>query len=212
MAACAIAFAFRVRAMRVGVMKPIATGCAARTDLPALASHDAESLLAAAGSNLPLELVSPYRYRAALGPLDAAKSDGAPPPDFAALSHALAEIESTSDVVLVEDACGPDDPCALAARIDDAHDFADLALALRLELILVVVSRTGFIESASHAITEAARRAVPMRGAILNALNPIASATVADDASRLAAATGVRILGTVRYKEPLSLAIIEQLL
>jgi len=51
-----------------------------------------------------------------------------------------------------------------------------------------------------------------IRGAILNALDPDASATVAHDAARLAATTNVRILGTVRYKEPLSLAIIEQLL
>ena len=51
-----------------------------------------------------------------------------------------------------------------------------------------------------------------MRGAILNALDRDANATIAGDAEALARATDVRILGTVRFKEPLSLAIVNQLL
>ncbi|HVC44389.1 MAG TPA: ATP-dependent dethiobiotin synthetase BioD [Candidatus Binataceae bacterium] len=214
MAGCAIAFALRVRAMRVGVMKPIAVGCTPDdARLPgAHDSDDANSLLAAAGADLPLEIVSLYRYRAALGPLQAAVADGAPPPDFAAISRALGTIERSSDAVIVEEACGVDDACGLAARIDAEHDFADLAIAQRLEVILVVASRPGFVAAAGRSLAYARERGLTIRGAILNALDPDASATVAHDAARLAATTNVRILGTVRYKEPLSLAIIEQLL
>ncbi|MBF6559437.1 MAG: dethiobiotin synthase [Candidatus Binataceae bacterium] len=213
MAGCAIAFALRVRAMRVGVMKPIAVGCAPGDGtLAPDYSDDARSLLAAAGADLPLEIVSLYRYRAALGPLDAAIADGAPSPGFAAISRALGTIERSRDAVIVEEACGVDNSCGLAARIDAEHDFADLAIAHRLEVILVVASRPGFVEAAGRSLAYARERGLIVRGAILNAFDPDASATVAHDAARLADATGVRILGTVRYKEPLRLAIIERLL
>jgi dethiobiotin synthetase len=204
---CALAFAFKVRGLRVGVMKPAATGCAEHDG--ALAADDAAALTAAASSDLPLDLVSPYRYRSSLAPLDAARAGGVPPPDFAAIDRALLEIEARSDVVMVEDTHG------LAARLDATHDFADLALAHRLELILligVVGHRQGFADAAKRALEFAAARGIRVRGAILNALDPEANATIAGDAEALARATGVRILGTVRYKEPLSLAIVNQLL
>ncbi len=63
MLGCALAFAFKVRGMRVGVMKPIATGCVEAHGV--LASADGAALIASASSDLPIELVSPYRYRAA---------------------------------------------------------------------------------------------------------------------------------------------------
>jgi hypothetical protein len=51
-----------------------------------------------------------------------------------------------------------------------------------------------------------------MRGAILNALAPATPADIDRDAHDLAFATGAPLLGTMRFKEPLSLAIVEQLL
>ena len=204
---CALAFAFKVRGLRVGVMKPAATGCAARDG--GLAADDAAALLAAASSDLSLDMVSPYRYRSPLAPLDAARADGVAPPDFAAIERALREIENRSDVVIVEDTHG------LAAKLDAEHDFADLAIAHRLELILligVVGRRPGFADAAKRALEFAAARGVPVRGAILNALDRETNATIAGYAEALASATEARILGTVRFKEPLSLAIVEQLL
>jgi AAA domain len=50
MVGCALAFAFKVRSMRVGVMKPVQTGCREREGV--LAPEDAASLLAAASSDL----------------------------------------------------------------------------------------------------------------------------------------------------------------
>jgi dethiobiotin synthetase len=111
---CALAFAFKVRGLRVGVMKPAATGCVERDG--GLAADDAVALVAAASSNLPLDLVAPYRYRAPLAPFDATRVDGDAPPDFATIDRALREIENRSDVVIVEDTHG------LAAKLDAAHD------------------------------------------------------------------------------------------
>lgn len=147
---CALAFAFKVRGLRVGVMKPVATGCVECNG--AIAADDATALIAAASSDLPLDLAAPYRYRSPLAPLDAARADGLAAPDFARIDRALREIESRSDIVIVEDTH------EMAAKIDASHDFADLATARELELILVVGRRAGFIDAAKDALEFAATR------------------------------------------------------
>jgi dethiobiotin synthetase len=201
---CALAFAFKVRGFRVGVMKPAATGCLVRDGL--VAADDAASLIAAASADLTLETVSPFRYRSPLAPLEAALADGVPSPNFALIDRTLRQIESLSDVGIVEDSYG------LATRLDAAHDFADLAIAHGLELILVVAWQPGYVDAAKAALDFAGRRDVPIRGVILNALAPAALADIDGDAHELAIATGAPLLGTMRFKEPLSLAIVEQLL
>jgi dethiobiotin synthetase len=214
---CALAFAFKVRGLRVGVMKPVATGCLERDGV--IAADDAAALLAAASSDLPLDLASPFRYRSPITPLEAARAAGAAPPNFAAIDRALCQIETHSDVVIVEDAHG------LAVRLDPAHDFADLAIAHSLELILVVGYRPGYFAAAKNAVEFAHLRGVTISGTILNALSRDASGrivgtpsigevftSIENDAEALVRATGTPILGIVRFKEPLSLAIVEKLL
>jgi dethiobiotin synthetase len=201
---CAVAFAFKVRGFRVGVMKPVATGCVERDGM--LAADDAAALIAAASSDLPVDLVSPYRYRSPMPPVEAARADGATPLDFQAIDKALRQIDERSDVVIVEDAHG------LAAKLDTAKDFADLALVHGLEMILVIAQRPGYFEATHEAVEFARIRGVTVRGAILNALDRDASASIANDAAALAQAADIKMLGTVRFKEPLSLSIVEQLL
>jgi dethiobiotin synthetase len=204
MVGCALAFAFKVRAMRVGVMKPVQTGAVDHAGR--LISEDASSLTAAASSDLPLELVCPYRYRSALAPAAAAQVDGVAAADFAEIERAYREIATATDVVLVEDSGG------LAAPIDWHHTYADLARSLGLEIILVVASRPGFINAAAMTLEYAAHRAITVRGFILNALDRDASATVERDSELIVRATGAVSLGTVRFKEPLPRTIVERLM
>jgi dethiobiotin synthetase len=199
---CALAFAFKVRALRVGVMKPIATGCVVRDGLPA--ADDAAALIAAGSADFALEFISPYRYRSPLTPIEAAQADGVAAPDFTIIDRTLGQIESHSDVVIVEDTHG------LATRLEATKDFADLAIAHGLELILVVAP--GYVDDAIAALDFAQRRKAPIRGAILNALAAATPVDIDRDADALALAIGAPLLGTMRFKEPLSLAIVEQLL
>jgi dethiobiotin synthetase len=201
---CALAFAAKVRAFRVGVMKPVATGCVVRAGLSVV--DDAAALSAAASADLSLEIVSPFRYRSPLAPLEAARADRVPPPNFAVIDRSLRQIESLSDVVIVEDTYG------LATRLDAAHDFADLAMTHGLELILVVAWHAGYVGAAGAALDFARRRDVPIRGVILNALAAATPSAIERDALDLALAIGAPLLGTMRFKQPLSLAIVEQLL
>jgi dethiobiotin synthetase len=201
---CALAYAFKVRELRVAVMKPVQTGCPEYNG--ALVPEDAVALRSSASSDHPLELICPYRYRCPLAPALAAEIDGVPGPDFAELERAYQRIAAGSDVTIVEDAVG------LAAPIDWSHDYAGLALSLGLELVLVVPNDPGFINAARLSVEYAARRGVAVRGLILNSANQTASETVQRNAGFLSRATGAPCLGTVRYKEPLAQKIVERLL
>src|SRR6267378_6966808 len=87
---CALGFALRARGMRVGVMKPVETGCVeGGGELQAL---DANALALAAGSQLPADLICPYRYRSPLAPLAAADADQLPPPDLDSIARCFQEI------------------------------------------------------------------------------------------------------------------------
>src|SRR5689334_8552274 len=77
---CALAFAAQARGMRVGVMKPIATGCNQVGGI--LEAADVRGLAYAAASDLPIELMCPYRYRSPLPPPAAAEADNVAPPDI----------------------------------------------------------------------------------------------------------------------------------
>lgn len=204
MVGCALAFALKVRGMRVGVMKPVALGCAVRDG--ALAADDGAALIASASSDLALATVSPFRYRAVAPPLEASQSAGAPPPDFAAISAALGEIQSTHDAVIVEDAW------RLDAQLDATHDFADLARRHRLALVIVVPADPESFARAAAVIDFARRRELEIRGVIVNAVEPNACAALDSAAASFAAANAVPLLGVVRHKEPLALAIVERLL
>ncbi len=72
-----IALALKDRGMRVGVMKPVATGCFGHNN-DRLISHDAAFLMEAAEGEYP-GLISPVRYRHPLAPNVAAHLEKSEP-------------------------------------------------------------------------------------------------------------------------------------
>ncbi|MGH8011357.1 MAG: dethiobiotin synthase [Candidatus Binataceae bacterium] len=203
MVGCALAFAFKVRAMRVGVMKPVATGCHERDGM--LVSHDAEALRAAASCDDAPELISPYRYRSGMAPYAQEAGDGSLP-ERARIHDAYLRISADREVMIVEETDG------LAAPICSGWSFADMAHSFGLELIVVAANQPGFVGATALIRDYAKRRQIPVRGVILNSLTPEASSSVRANAEILTRAVGIRFLGAVRFKEPLSLAIVEGLL
>src|ERR1700722_4634269 len=88
---CALAFAAHARGMRVGVMKPIATGC--REVEGVLECDDARGLAYAAAWDLPMDLLCPYRYAS---PLDLP----AAPPDLLEIADPYRKIAARSNFVI----------------------------------------------------------------------------------------------------------------
>ncbi len=204
---CALGFAFRARGMRVGVMKPVETGCAeVGGELEAL---DAQALALAAGSTLPLELICPYRYRSRLAPAAAAEVDHLPPPNLAEIERRFHEIAADSDAVLVESAG------EIATPITEDADFADLAALLDLEAIVVIGNRPGWMNAAILTLKYAENRGLSTAGYIFCHVEPVSSSDVGDAEAGEASftrLTSARYLGRMRYREPLAKVVVEQLL
>lgn len=101
-AACVIAHHLQVKGgarRRVGVCKPIATGC--RAEREGLVSADAEALAHFSDCRFPLEVINPVRYKAPLAPAVAAEATGRPV-DEAAIGATMRTLDRACDVVIVE--------------------------------------------------------------------------------------------------------------
>ncbi|MCX5659324.1 MAG: dethiobiotin synthase [Planctomycetota bacterium] len=134
---CAIARALRRESqrMRVGVCKPMATGC--RRDREGLVSEDAEALAHFADCRQPLDVINPVRYVLPVAPAVAAEATGEPI-DRDAIARSLTLLDESSDVVLVEGVGG------VMVPIDGRHPRVTvLDLAASLGYPVLVVCRAG---------------------------------------------------------------------
>ena len=182
-----IAAALRARGRRVGVLKPVETGCGGATRRP----DDAMALRAAAGSTLALDRICPYQLDAPLAPDAAARLENTRI-DPAVIVAAHRAIERTHDVTLVEGAGG------LLVPIAERYSMADLAHALHLPLLVVVDSKLGAINHTLLTLESAAARGLPVRGYVLNhATAPDEAA--ATNASVLARCTDTPCLGRIAW-------------
>ncbi|MGH7923892.1 MAG: dethiobiotin synthase [Candidatus Binatus sp.] len=194
---CALGFAMRARGMRVGVMKPIETGCAEIDGK--LAPRDADALALAVGSNLPIESMSPCRYRSMLAPAE-------DEPDLAHIARCFEEISAQNDVVLVESAG------TIVSPTTRDTDFADLAAMLGLEVIVVAGNRSGCADAMTLALQRCRSRGLKVAGYILcDCDRADSSATDANEESLTRLFGGYR-LGRMRHREPLARTIVEKLI
>ena len=114
--ACALAHALRAGGRRVTVMKPVETGV---TGVP----DDARRLREAAADPAALDEICPYRLRAPLAPVVAARLEGVTI-DLARLEALIRRRLENADVLLVEGAGG------LLVPIADSVTWADVAARL----------------------------------------------------------------------------------
>ncbi|MXY24314.1 MAG: dethiobiotin synthase [Acidobacteria bacterium] len=187
--ACAIAAALRARGLRVGVMKPVETGCG---PAGARRPRDAAALRAAAGSTLELDTICPWQLAAPLAPDVAARLEGKRI-DPAGILSVFREIDRAHDITLVEGAGG------LLVPIDGPYTMADLACDLDLPLLVVVNSKLGAINHTLLTLEAAASRGLHVAGYILNRPTPDGDAATVTNADLLARCTDVPCLGAVSW-------------
>lgn len=202
---CALAFAFRARGARVGVMKPAETGCPQLAD-GSLDPIDSRALAQASGCMLALEVIAPFRYRAAIEPAAAAELEGVAPPDTKKLKEYFQLVEAACDCVIVEG------PGGLAAPINWNLDSAGLAALLKLELIVIVGNRPGCLNEANLTLKYAQNSGLQVAGYILCDVGPANSAEAQAVETSLARITQERFLGRMRHREPLAKSIVDKLL
>ena len=202
--ACALGFAFRASGMRVGVMKPVETGCIERDG--ALYPADAHSLALAASCAIPLETICPYRYRSRLAPAVAAEFDQLPPPDLAVISRCFREIANQSESILVEGVGG------IAEPLTWESDFTDLAAMLDLEVIVVAGNRPGCLNASVLVLNYLNAKGLKVAGFILCDIDQAESDITETNERALQRLIGALYLGRMRHREPLGKAIVEKLL
>jgi dethiobiotin synthetase len=157
-ASAAIALLLRRQGHRVGVMKPVTSGCLERDG--GLVSQDAELLCYAAGTKLTADC-TPYLLKAPLAPSIAASQDGVRI-DFQVIRDAYLRIAAESDFVIVEGAGGLMVPLAGGLLMSD--------LAAYLGLPIAVVARPG-LGTINHTLltTFCARNlGLEVKGVIIN--------------------------------------------
>jgi dethiobiotin synthetase len=188
----ALAAAFHRLHVRVGICKPMASGCpkvgpggndpmagAADDDYR---SPDAEYAARAAGLEPDeglLRYLSPLRYGAVVAPSMAANIERRPP-DWRRVVTALDWWQENCDVLLIEGAGGwyvPLDPAA--------HDFmiADLAVALRLPVLVITTAQLGAINHMLLTVRAIEERQLPVAGMVLNRVLPAGKRDVAMDSN-----------------------------
>jgi dethiobiotin synthetase len=175
------------RGLRVGVMKPIETGC---TGGDALYAADAEALRAAAPSVADLTTICPYRFETPVAPAVAARLTGTRI-DPAVILEAYRTIAASCDVTLVEGAGG------LLVPIVDRYTMADLARDMALSMLVVVDSKLGAVNHTLLTLECARGRELTVAAYLLNRTGDTDVAASTTNAELLARCTDVPCLGSV---------------
>lgn len=147
--------------LRVGVYKPVASGC--QLAAGSLMSDDALALWQAAGQPGTLEAVCPQRFVAPLAPHVAAIAE-ARRIDTPLLRRGLDYWLDKSDVIVVEGAGG------LLSPVNETEFVADLAYEFGYPLVIVTANRLGTIHQTLATLTVAAtfRGGLKVAGVVVN--------------------------------------------
>jgi dethiobiotin synthetase len=156
--------AFARQGLRVGAMKPIASGSEATTE--GLRNEDALALHAAMNVRASYDEVNPYVFEPPIAPHIAARDAGTHI-DFAVLDRAYERLSLRSDVLIVEGAGG------WLVPIDEQRSFADLAQHWRLGVVLVVGLRLGCLNHALLTALGIASRGLPLLAWVANQIEPV---------------------------------------
>ncbi|MGE7992043.1 dethiobiotin synthase [Pseudomonas sp. NPDC089554] len=162
--AAGLLHAARLQGLSTLGAKPVASGC--NLTPKGLRNSDALALIDESSVKLPYEQVNPFAFEPAIAPHLAAREAGVTlsvPSLLAAMRHVLAQ---GADFTLVEGAGGWRVP------LSDHANLSDLAMALKLPVILVVGVRLGCINHALLSAEAIARDGLQLAGWVANVVDP----------------------------------------
>ncbi len=188
-----IARALVKQGYRVGVYKPIASGC--RRDSGELVADDAVRIWEAAGRPGTLAEVCPQRFAAPVSPPLAAQFAGSVV-DPQLLRTGLEVWQERSDIVLVEGAGG------LMSPLSEVDYNANLAEDFGFPLVVVAANELGTINATLQTLITAKYVAprLPIAGVILNRLSLLPDdESTSTNAAEIVRRGNVPLLATVTY-------------
>ncbi len=144
---------------KVGVFKPVATGC--RKTKAGLVSEDAEFLKRCTNIELGLEVINPVKFEIPAAPFVCEKAENRKT-DLKKIADAYKKICQKSDFVIVEGIGGIRVP--ITAQID----VLKLAKAFKLPVIIVARSKLGTITHTLLTIDAVRQAGLSLAGVIIN--------------------------------------------
>ena len=193
----AIAKILAGKGLKVGVFKPIATGC--RSDWEGMISDDTQFLAWCANSDLPLSMITPVGFLTPAAPVVSAAFDHSAI-DFDKISAAYADICQASDIVIVEGIGG------VRVPLTDEFDLLDLAVEFAMPVVIVARPNLGTINHTLMTIDCVRAAELKIAGVVVNGYRATES-TVAEDTAPeiIAKCSGVGILSIVPFDEAVSI-------
>ncbi len=158
----ALAHAFANRGYESVAMKPVASGCQLVNG--EWLSEDVVMHRQASSLKLPVAEVNPYAFGPAIAPHLAAKEAGVPI-DLAKIKSTFTELVRQADVVVVEGAGG------FMVPLNDKISTHEIAISLRLPVILVVGMRLGCINHALLTVEAIEHRGLKLAGWVANQID-----------------------------------------
>jgi dethiobiotin synthetase len=184
----------QARGCRVAAMKPVASG--GESTAAGLRNNDALLLQQQASVELEYRQLNPYCFAPSIAPHIAAEQAGVRM-DINEIYNIYNKIREISDCVLVEGAGGWQVP------LNAEETLADLAVALDLEVILVVAIRLGCLNHALLTAESITNSGCELAGWVANHVLPVSEAAAANVRAldlRLACPK----LGSITYNEAIS--------
>jgi dethiobiotin synthetase len=186
-----IAATLRASGVDVGVLKPVETGCALRRGR--LVPSDALHLARAAGTEDPLDLINPYRFRLPLAPSVAAALDRKRI-NVNRIKKAFRDLVQRHDFLIVEGAGG------IMVPLAGKYLYRDLAADLGLPVLVVARPGLGTINHTLLTLSALRSAKAPVSGIVINHSTKerrgLAERTSPQVITRL---SGVPVLGIVRH-------------
>ena len=179
--------------LRVGVFKPVASGC--RNEREGLVSADAEFLAFCANCDYPLSVVNPVTFRTPAAPA-ACEPVERKTVDFEHIVNTYKYICDNTDIVIVEGIGG------IRVPISDGVDVLDMAAGFNLPVVIVACPDLGTINHTLLTIDAVRSAGLPLLGVVINGYD-IASYDIAvETAPDIIAEYGqVDILSIVPFDE-----------
>ncbi len=189
-----LALALKARGIKVGVMKPVATGC--HGPEKRLISSDAVYLFEAAENEYP-SLTSPSRYRNPLAPNVAAVLEKREV-DLESIRKAYLELQKHYDFIIVEGIGG------LLVPLTKDYFVSNLIREFHLPLVIVARGGLGTINHSLLTVDAAVIRGFDIRGIIFNRV-PVVNYSMAEITNPKVVhdLTGIPVLGSLPEMEDL---------
>jgi dethiobiotin synthetase len=188
--AAGLAGLYRQLGMRVGVMKPIESGCKGLKD--GLEPQDALFLKKMSSSPDVLDQIVPYRLELPVTPSVAAEMEGIEI-DLNEVTCIYQQLERNYDLMLVEGAGG------LLAPLYKRLTSVDLVRLLGIPMIVVARNTLGTINHTLLTVEHARQRGLTLAGIIINNCDPDPDVSSETNPEVIKQLSGLPLLGVIPY-------------